>query len=75
MALVSFASSGIPQNLVFGALQRHTLMVREELGYINEDSSNAVNSRTYEEDEEVLVHALSSTSVDPNCLRRCVDCC
>lgn len=58
MALVSFASSGIPQNLVFGALQRHTLMVREE-----------------EEDEEVLVHALSSTSVDPNCLRRCVDCC
>jgi len=75
MAVVSFVLSGIPQNLEFGALQRHELMEREELGYINEDSSNVVNSTTYEEVEEVLAHALSLTLADLNCLRRCVDCC
>lgn len=30
MAVVSFVLSGIPQNLEFGALQRHELMEREE---------------------------------------------
>ena len=40
MAVVSSALSGILQYLGFGAFQRRALLEREELSYINENSSD-----------------------------------